>query len=67
MTLNDQIIDEAEQLVINRILPPGAPEWEVVSTVSDIVGVYLHSNSIGARLAVAAYNRYAVLQETSRV
>lgn len=67
MTLDDQIIDEAEELVVNRILPPNAEAWEVIATISDIVGIQLHPNSKGAKLAVAAYNRYAALNQLERV
>jgi len=56
MTLNDQIIDEAEELATNKILydPTDA---QIVDAVSDIVRVKLAYNSIGAHLAIAAYNR----------
>ncbi len=56
MSLNDQIIDEAEELAKNQILydPTDA---QIVDAVSDIVRVHLHPNSIGAHLAIAAYNR----------
>jgi hypothetical protein len=56
MTLNDQIIDEAEELANNRILYDPT-DTQIVDAVSDCVGVRLSYNSIGARLAIAAYNR----------
>lgn len=57
MTLNDQIIDEAEELAANRILGNDPTDSQIIDAVSDIVRVHLHPNSIGAHLALAAYNR----------
>lgn len=56
MKLTDEIIDEAEQLAL---LDPSCDPQAVIQEVSNIVGVDLHPNSTGAKLAVAAYNRYA--------
>lgn len=56
MTLNDQIIDEAEELAKNQILYDPT-DHQIVDAISDIVRVPLGYNSIGARLAIAAYNR----------
>jgi hypothetical protein len=56
MKLTDEIIDEAEQLASNRVLNDPT-DADIIEAVSDIVGVDLHPQSIGARLAVAAYNR----------
>ena len=56
MTLYDQIIDEAEELASNRILYDPT-DTQIVDAVSDIVQIKLGYNSIGAQLAIAAYNR----------
>jgi hypothetical protein len=55
MTLNDQIIDEAEMLA--EITQGYLPADQIADAVSDAVGVKLAPNSIGYRLAEAAYNR----------
>lgn len=56
MTLYDQIIDEAEELAEGRILYDPT-DTQIVDAVSDCVNMKLGYNSIGARLAIAAYNR----------
>ena len=56
MTLYDQIIDEAEELAENRILYDPT-DSQIVDAISDIVRIKLAYNSIGAHLAIAAYNR----------
>jgi hypothetical protein len=61
MTLMDQIIDEARELAENRILSDPT-DMDIVDAVSDIVGIKLAYDSVGALQAIAAYNRYAVLQ-----
>lgn len=60
MTLNDQIIDEAERLAMFNILHDPT-DVQIVDAVSEIVRIKLAYNSIGARLAIAAYNRYDAL------
>jgi hypothetical protein len=57
MTLNDQIIDEAEELARNRVLAPYATRAEIAEIISEIVNVNLAENSVGAYLAEAAHNR----------
>ena len=66
MTLHDAIIDEAEQLSLSHVLCTNPYDAEIVEAISEIVGVPLHVNSIGARLAVAAYRRYEVVSTLER-
>jgi hypothetical protein len=63
MTLNDQIIDEAEMLARDRILGPYPTRAEIANAVSEIVGVKLGHNTTGAYLAEAAHNRVYFAQE----
>jgi hypothetical protein len=60
MTLYDQIIDEAENIAIMQILIEPS-DTEITTAVSEIIGVPIHYNSIGGRLAVASYNRYNLM------
>lgn len=62
LTLMDQIIDEAEQLAVQKVLSPHATRDEITEAVSEIVGVKLYPNDNYGFLAEAAYNRYALLQ-----
>ena len=57
MTLNDEIMDFSKDLAEQRILNDPT-DTEIVQAVSEYVNINLHPNSVGARLAVATYNRY---------
>jgi hypothetical protein len=59
MKLTDEIIDTAEEIASLGILPNNASPGEVVSEVSQQLHIYLAINSTSAKLAVAAFNRYA--------
>lgn len=63
MTLHDEIIDEATELARNHELRLHASTSEIVTAVSDRINIQLQPNSIGARLAEAAYNRIAFAEE----
>jgi hypothetical protein len=63
MTLNDQIIDEAEELARNRVLGSYPTREAIADAVSEIVGVKLAHNTTGAYLAEAAHNRVYFAQE----
>ena len=67
MTLADQIIDEAELLATNQILPVDCSDHAIIDAVSDIVNVRLGYKSTGARLALAAYNRYDLETQISAI
>jgi hypothetical protein len=62
MTLNDEITDFARDLASERILNDPT-DAEIVDAVSEYIGINLAHNSIGARLALASYNRYDVLRK----
>jgi len=57
MTLADQIIDEAEELAANQILGCDPTDTQIIDAVMEIVGCKFGYNSVGAHLAIAAYNR----------
>lgn len=57
MTLHDQIIDEAEELARLRVLPTYPSREQITDAISEIVGIQLAYNSVGAYLAEAAHNR----------
>lgn len=59
MQLHDEIMDFAKDLASERILNDPT-DAEIVLAVSEYVRVNLGMNSIGARLAIATYNRYDV-------
>lgn len=64
MTIADQIIDEAENLAANRILNDPS-DVEIIEAVREITQIQFDLNSSAAKLAIASYNRYAVLQQVA--
>lgn len=56
MTLTDQIIDEATELAKERILGNDPTDLQILDAVREITNVNFADNSIGARLAIAAFN-----------
>ena len=57
MTLMDRIIDEAEQLA-DRF--PDLDDDGIIEHLSETCNVKLHPNSQGAKLGIAAYDRWNV-------
>jgi hypothetical protein len=56
MKLTDEIMDISRELAINMILNDPTDN-QIIDAVSEAVGVKLAYNSVGARLALATYNR----------
>jgi hypothetical protein len=56
MKLTDEIMDVAQEMALNMILNDPS-DHTIIDAVSEIVGVKLAYNSVGARLALATYNR----------
>jgi hypothetical protein len=63
MSLYDDIVDEAERLVLSKDLPVHASREEIAKCLSMRLHTYIDKNSTGAMLAEAAYNRYSRYQQ----
>jgi hypothetical protein len=57
MTLHDQVIDEAQEAGMRRVLGADYTNADIVELVSEIVGIKLDHDGTYARLAIAAYVR----------
>jgi hypothetical protein len=62
-TLRDQILDEAQELAVNKVLLPDATDDTILDALSDIVDQDLHNNHPFDQLALRCYRYWCNLSD----